>query len=123
MLNIYSMPSAQFYIGGEPSAIKPTASKRAFSLLAQPKTPCNEAWLLARAGINSNGPLVVRLVDDLGRAVSGDVETNSSEATRLKFLNVKIPASDFPPLIRVQAVNKSTEDRSDAYVDGVLLVY
>lgn len=78
---------------------------------------------MARAGINNNGPVVVHLADQMGNRLSDDVEGYSSSPTRLKFSNVRIPASPFPPLIHVRATNKSTVENSSAYVHSVLLVY
>lgn len=112
-----------YYSGGEPRAIKPTASVNAFEFLGQPNAECKEAWLIAKAGINANGPLVVRLHDEDDRPVSDAAEVYSSAPARVKFTNVNISAGSVPPLIKVLAVNRSTAEQSNASVNGVLLVY
>lgn len=111
-----------FFSVGDPVLIKPTLTKTVASFLVSPGTAYGEAWLVARAGINNNGPLCVRLIDDVGQALSDWTETFSSSASRIKMSGVKIPAGAFPPLIRIEAINKSAAEHSDASVLGVFLV-
>lgn len=113
-----------FYSGGVPKLIKPSASSTAFTFLARPDVPCSSAWLLAKAGINANGPLEVQLYNTLGQALSDVASVNSStQPSRVKFTKCKIPASSFPPVIEVRVTNRSNVPRSDASVQGVLLDY
>ena len=113
---------SQYYNIGELKAIKPSASGTS-SVLTQPNVSCSEAWILAQAGINNNGALNVYLTDEYGRRLSDTIETSSSQISRLKFTSVKIDASEFPSVIRVVAENRSTVTNSNAYIQGLLLVY
>ena len=118
------MSSFEYYGGGAINTLQPSASKVVLSFLARPGGTSNEAWVLARGGINSNGALKIRLVDEYGSALSDYVEVFSSTLTRAKFTNVKIVADgSFPAVLRVEAHNKSTATQSVATVEGVGVVY
>lgn len=116
--------SAEYYGGGSVNAVAPTATKIVLTFLAQPGQTSTGAWLLARAGINADGPVRVRLVDQYGAPLSNTVEVNSSSLERVRMLGVHVPAEGaFPTVVRVEAQNRSTVTNSHAAVEGVLLEY
>jgi hypothetical protein len=118
------MSSTAYYSGGIPKEIKPSASNEtALEFLAQPNLACSSAWILARAGINANGPLQVQLFDEYGNALSDVSDVNGSSTSRIKMTGVMIPADAFPPVVRVRVTNRSTASHSYASVMGVLLEY
>jgi len=119
--------ASEYYSGGdESSKVLPTETKIVLTFLGRPGTKCSEAWLLARGGMNNDGPLVVQLKNQEGMALSDPSEVHGqSSSSRIKMTNVRVPASDngFPPVIRVEATNRSTVSFSNAFVNGVRLMY
>lgn len=108
---------------GTPLLVLPTQTK----IVAQALFPANavstEGWVLAKAGMNNDGPSLIRLVDEYGQGLSDYVETNSSSVSRLKLQNVNVRGDGtFPKVVRVELVNKSTTEQSNAAVYDVLLV-
>lgn len=109
-----------FYSGGEPIAVKPTSTRIVLQFLVPANTAYTGGWLLASAGINNDGPARIRLIDELGSSLSDWTET-SAGMSRLKMSGVNIPAANLPQLVRVEVVNRSTTEQSNASVAGVLL--
>jgi len=108
---------------GQPVEVKPTQTKIVAACLFPANKSSNEAWVLARAGINNDGPVCIRLVNQYGSQLSDYVESHSSSSTRLKLQNVKVPSDGpFPQVVRVEVVNKSTVEHSNASVEDVLVV-
>lgn len=114
-----------FYSGSGDNEVKSGEKKVVFTFLANPQMASTEAWLLARADINGNGPLRVQLRDMYGRPISDEAEVNSSAMERVKLTNVAWnPSGPFPEVVSVVASNESTnEDGYGANVGGVLFVY
>lgn len=113
-----------FIAGGEPIAVKPSSTRIVSRFLVAPGSKFQSAWVLAQAGMNNNGAARIRLVDDMGQALSDYTETFSSQVTRLKLTNVAInvPENGFPQAVSVEVENRSRVERSNASVHGVLLL-
>jgi hypothetical protein len=118
------MSNTQYYGGGSAHPIYPTATNVPITFLAQPGKAARSAWLLAKAGVNADGPVRVRLVNQFGQGVSQYAEVRASSLERVKFVGVRVNADGpFPAVIKVEAQNRSTVPGSSAVVEGVLLEY
>lgn len=116
--------TSMFIAGGEPIAVKPSSTRIVSRFLVPPGSKFQSAWVLAQAGMNNNGAARIRLVDDMGQALSDYTETFSSQVTRLKLTNVAInvPENGFPQAVSIEVENRSRVERSNASVHGVLLL-
>lgn len=112
-----------FYACATPVQVKPTATAYVADILFPPNQECHEAWVLAKRGVNGDGPARIRLVDQYNQPLSDYVDTFSSSMERLKLTGVNIAAELFPPVVRIEVVNKSTTDGISASVAGVMFVY
>lgn len=113
------------YFGTSTGGIAPSVTgMRVFSFLANPRA-CSEVWALVAGGMNNNGPLEIRLIDQYGTAMSDWAECHSSSLSRIKLQGVRISADPdgFPQVLTVEATNRSTASHSTARVSGVRLVY
>ena len=110
----------QFYNGNR-KTIKAEAQETAMTFLGNPNSKCNECWVLARAAYGGNGPLRVKLVNDVGGEVSDEIEIHSSSLASIKLNNVNIEASEFAPVLNVFVKNASTATESQALIEGVLM--
>lgn len=107
----------------EPVQVKPTQTKIVAQCILPPSSSYSTGYVLARAGMNSNGPICVRLVDQYGAALSNYVESFSTSASLLVLPNVRVPSSPSTPhVVCVEVVNKSTIEHSNACVENVLLL-
>lgn len=109
---------------GEPLPVKPSSTRIVSRFMVSPGSRFTTGWILAAAGINNNGPVRVRLVDEMGQGLSDYTSTFSSQVSRLKLTNVNIDvdASAFPKVVAVEVENRSVVERSNASVHGVLLL-
>lgn len=107
---------------GAPNEVKPAATKIVTEFLLPVGKQLENVWGVAKAGMNNNGPLVVQLLDELNTPLSDTTELFGSELTRFKFLGVKaLPSSPLPAIVKVRAVNKSTQSGSNASVAHILI--
>ena len=121
--NIIIKMTTQYFGGGSTTPVPPGQTKNVLTFLTAPNTPCTEAWILARGGVNNNGALRVRLVDAYGGGLSDFAELfNQTQLERVKLLNVNIPGDAFPPVVSVQCINGSSTPNSNGVCEGVLLV-
>ena len=121
-LNKSSTASPQYVGGGSIYVADPGKSRTGLQFLAYPNQARNEAWVIAKAGFNNNGPLRFRLVDQMNQPLSTWSETFSTSLERVKLNNVKIPNDSFPLVVKVMLENKSTNEYSTGFVEGVLLI-
>uniref|UniRef100_A0A6C0IWF2 Uncharacterized protein n=1 Tax=viral metagenome TaxID=1070528 RepID=A0A6C0IWF2_9ZZZZ len=106
---------------GQPVEVKPSQTKIVAYSLFPAQSTATSGYVLARAGVNNNGPVRVRLVDENGNALSNYVDSYSSYITKLPLTNVNITTTNEPVVVRVEVVNKSTVEQSYASVHDVLL--
>lgn len=119
------MSSSFTIVAAQPVEVKPSQTKYVAQTLFPPASSSSKGYVLARAGINNNGgPVCIRLVDQYGNALSDYVESSSSLASLLLLPNVRVPSSSsgLPEVIRVEVVNKSIVEHSNAVVENVLLL-
>lgn len=119
------MADSEFFSTNAGDVLPTATNRRVATFLSKTGAACHEAWALASAGLNADGPLVFRLIDQSGMALSDWSETSASSLERVKMQDVRIVPEDsaFPPVIVVEATNRSTKTNSIAKFAGVRLVY
>lgn len=111
------------YVGAGSVTVAPgVAGETVMTFLGQPGQACNDAWLLAYGGTDNNGPLRLRLYSQNNQPLSDEAQVYGNIPQRTRFFNVNIPASTFPPVVKVVASNDSTNGVT-ASLEGVMLTY